>query len=90
MRFGCGRRKRSPASTKWPVITANPQAQAEHGVAWVGALVRWLEIPPLRTYGVTQADVPMLVEKAAQASSMKGNPVALTEEELCEIISRSL
>jgi alcohol dehydrogenase class IV len=72
------------------LITANPQAQAEHGVAWVGALVRWLEIPPLRTYGVTQADVPMLVEKAAQASSMKGNPVALTEEELCEIISRSL
>jgi len=30
------------------------------------------------------------VEKAAQASSMKGNPIVLTEEELREIVSRAL
>ena len=37
-----------------------------------------------------RADLPVLVEKAAQASSMKGNPIELTAEELREIISRAL
>jgi len=34
--------------------------------------------------------VPVLAEKAAQASSMKGNPIALTPEELHEILVRAL
>jgi alcohol dehydrogenase class IV len=34
--------------------------------------------------------VPALVEKASQASSMKGNPIKLTEEELREIVVRAL
>jgi alcohol dehydrogenase class IV len=49
-----------------------------------------LEIPPLRAYGVTEADIPDLVEKAAQASSMKGNPIVLTPEELRQIIQRAI
>jgi alcohol dehydrogenase class IV len=36
----------------------------------------------LRAYGVTEADIPDLVEKAAQASSMKENPIVLTPQEL--------
>jgi alcohol dehydrogenase class IV len=52
-------------------------------------ICRRLEIPPLRTYGVTEADIPDLVEKAAQASSMKGNPIVLTPEELRQIIERA-
>jgi hypothetical protein len=36
----------------------------------------WLEIPPLRAYGVEERDFPALVERAAQASSMKANPIA--------------
>jgi alcohol dehydrogenase class IV len=72
------------------LVTGNPQAAAADGAAWIVDLVRRLEIPPLRTYGVTERDIPVLVEKGAQASSMKGNPVALTQEELCEIISRSI
>jgi alcohol dehydrogenase class IV len=72
------------------LLTGNPQASAEDGVEWVAGLCRRLEIPPLRTYGVSQADVPVLVEKAAKASSMKGNPIALTEEELAEIIGAAI
>jgi alcohol dehydrogenase class IV len=72
------------------LVTGNPQAAAADAAASIVDLVRQLEIPPLRTYGVTERDIPVLVEKAAQASSMKGNPVVLTREELCEIISRSL
>jgi alcohol dehydrogenase class IV len=39
---------------------------------------------------VTEADVPRLVEKARAASSMKANPLPLTDEELTEIARRSL
>jgi alcohol dehydrogenase class IV len=72
------------------LLTGKPHAAAPDGVAWVAALCQKLEIPPLRDYGVTQGDVPVLVEKAAQANSMKGNPIVLTKEELREIISRAL
>jgi alcohol dehydrogenase class IV len=56
----------------------------------VAALCRKLEIPPLRAYGVTGADIPDLVAKAAHASSMKGNPITLTSDELRQIVSASL
>ncbi len=52
----------------------------------VGALVRALEIPSLRTYGITEKEFPLIIEKAGQASSMKGNPVELTESERREIL----
>jgi alcohol dehydrogenase class IV len=72
------------------ILTGRPHAAADDGVAWIAALVRSLDIPPLRTYGVTEAALPSLIAKAAQASSMKGNPIVLTPDELLEIVSRAL
>jgi alcohol dehydrogenase class IV len=72
------------------LLTEHPQATPEDGVAWVAELCRKLEIPPLRTYGVRNLDVPMLVDKAARASSMKGNPIPLEPDELREIVTRAL
>jgi alcohol dehydrogenase class IV len=72
------------------LITGEPHATAEDGVRWVAELCRKLEIPPLRTYGVGQADVADLVVQGARASSMKGNPIALTGEELREIVARAI
>lgn len=72
------------------LLTGMPHATATDGISWIAELCRTLEIPSLRTYGVTAAHVPVLVQKAAQASSMKGNPIVLSEEELREIISLSL
>jgi alcohol dehydrogenase class IV len=72
------------------LLTGRPHATAPDGVACVAALCQELEIPPLRTYGVAESDLALLVERAAQASSMKGNPIVLTGEELREIISRAL
>ena len=72
------------------LITGRPHATAPDGVAWIAALCQKLEIPPLRTYGVAESDLALLVAKAAQASSMKGNPIVLTEEQLREIVSRAL
>jgi hypothetical protein len=39
---------------------------------------------------VTAADIPLLASRAAEASSMKGNPIALTQDERAEIIGRAI
>jgi alcohol dehydrogenase class IV len=72
------------------LISGRPHATAPDGVAWIATLCQKLEIPPLRRYGIAQSDLALLVEKAAQASSMKTNPIVLTGEELHEIISGAL
>src|SRR5579872_771325 len=72
------------------LLTGNPLATAPDGVVWIGALCRKLEIPRLQAYGVQSQHVPELVEAAQKTSSMKGNPIALTNEELSEIVLRAL
>ncbi|MEO8597137.1 MAG: iron-containing alcohol dehydrogenase [Candidatus Solibacter sp.] len=72
------------------ILTGRSQAVAEDGARWLAELCAELEVPRLRSYGVTESDLPTLVEKAAQASSMKGNAIPLTQEELHEIVSRAL
>jgi alcohol dehydrogenase class IV len=72
------------------LLTGRPHATAEDGVRWVATLCRKLEVPPLHAYGVADAEIPDLVGKAAHASSMKGNPIVLTPDELRQIVSASL
>lgn len=57
---------------------------------WFGELVGDLDIPPLSAYGVTRDDFPEIVEKSAKSSSMKGNPIALTTDELTEVLEGAL
>lgn len=71
-------------------LTGRTEATPAEGVAWVQELVTALAIPPLSSYGVTPADVPLVVEKSAQASSMKGNPLVLTAEELTAVLLQTL
>jgi alcohol dehydrogenase class IV len=71
------------------LLTGQSRAVADDAVWWLTELCARLEIPPLRAYGVDDAHVPGLVAKAAKASSMKGNPIELTGEELTEIVSRA-
>ena len=72
------------------LVTGNATALAEAGVQWVRKLVQDLQIPPLGHYGIQREHVAELVEKAAQASSMKANPIALTAEELADILQRAI
>jgi alcohol dehydrogenase class IV len=72
------------------ILTSNPDAPAAEGVRWVGELVRDLDIPPLRAYGINASHIAELVTKAAQASSMKANPVSLSPEELAGLLSQAL
>jgi len=72
------------------LLTGRPSATAEDGVEWVAQICQELGIPPLRSYGIQDEDVPVLVEKAAKASSMKANPIALTAAALREVLTRAL
>jgi alcohol dehydrogenase class IV len=72
------------------ILTGNPHAQPEDVIAWAADLCRELGIPPLRSYGITTAQVPELVANAAKASSMKANPIVLTEAELTEVLERAI
>jgi len=72
------------------LLTGRADATAPDGVAWVADLCRALDVPSLRTYGLTTDDLPVQADRAAESSSMKGNPIALTREEMLEILERSL
>ena len=49
-------------------------------------LVRRLGLPPLREFGLTENDVPELVRLANTSSSMKYNPVKLSDETLAGVL----
>jgi len=72
------------------LLVGNASATAENGARWVAELVRDVRIPGLGAYGVGSAHVKELVTKAANASSMKANPVALNQAELTEILEAAL
>ncbi len=71
-------------------LTGEATATADDGVAWVSELVSELRIPKLRDYGMGEAHIAELAAKAAQASSMKANPIVLTREELAEILQQAM
>jgi alcohol dehydrogenase class IV len=83
-----------PALERYAVIarllTGRPEANAEAGIEWVRSLCEELNVPALHTWGVTEADLPGVVEKAAHASSIKANPLPLTSEELLDLVTSAL
>src|ERR1700736_5253337 len=64
------------------ILTGSEKATSVDCIRWIDELCKTLQIPGLRAYGVTAADIETLVEKGAKASSMKANPIVLTHEEL--------
>ncbi len=72
------------------MITGDGKAKAENGVEWVRDLCKRLDVEPLSGLGLSRSDIPEIVERAKRASSMKGNPVELTDKELTGILERAL
>lgn len=71
------------------ILNGNPEASVEDGVNWVRDLCTELNFPNLSVLGVRRGDFLEICEKAGQASSMKGNPIGLSLEELFEILDRA-
>jgi alcohol dehydrogenase class IV len=72
------------------ILTGRPDAAPEDGIAWVEALCRDLGVKGLAAHGLRPEGIADLVARARGASSMKANPVALTEPELEEVVRLAL
>jgi alcohol dehydrogenase class IV len=72
------------------IVTGNKNASAQDGVKWVSDLVSELNIPPLSAHGMNESQIPEAAEKTLNASSFKGNPIALNEGELREILLKAM
>jgi alcohol dehydrogenase class IV len=65
-------------------------ARPEDGIDWVAELCADLRIHRLGAYGIGPQHVSELSKKAAAASSMKANPVALSASELEHMLASAL
>ena len=72
------------------LLTGRPDASPEEAIVWLQELTAALSIPGLATYGLDEAELPQVVAAAQKASSMRGNPIELTDAEVTEIVTRSL
>jgi alcohol dehydrogenase class IV len=68
------------------MLTGRPDAAADDGIAWLERVTQQLGIPGLDRYGLQEADIPDLVEKASRSSSMHGNPVELSRLHMQQIV----
>lgn len=92
------RARDSPALRRYAVLgrllAGLPEATHASGArdALIATLRTWtaaLEVPGLATFGIGDADIPALVADA-RGSSMRTNPVVLTDDELGRILHASL
>jgi alcohol dehydrogenase class IV len=72
------------------IFTGAPSATPWECVSWIEDLCSHLKAPTLVRLGVAREDIPVIVDMAAKASSMKGNPIELTHAELTAILKAAL
>ncbi len=71
-------------------LTGEPNAKLPFLPQWLRQLVCDLGVPGLASYGLTSAHLPELLEKSGRASSMKANPITLTNAEMTAILLAAL
>lgn len=89
-------RKRTPSSpalsrfreAAW-IMTGKTEARAEDAVEFLLRICTHMKVPSLSEIGIGQDVFPEIVTNAQRASSMKGNPIVLTDEELSEILEKA-
>ncbi len=88
------RQPQSPALARYNdiarLLTGHQGAFAADGVGWLHDLCSELGIPALARYGMRPADVAAVAQKSLAASSTKANPIALTADEMAQIIAAAL
>jgi len=68
------------------LLTGSPDALATDGLAWLTDVSKTLNVPTLSSFGIPKESIPEIASKAAKASSMKANPIELTQPELEAIL----
>jgi alcohol dehydrogenase class IV len=72
------------------ILTGNPDAHALDGVVWLEDLCKHLGVDSLSHFGVKEEHLDEIIVKSMNASSMKGNPIELTHDELKDILQQAL
>jgi alcohol dehydrogenase class IV len=72
------------------ILTGDPESTIANGLVWLQALCTELTVPSLSQFGLNANVIPQVVAQARKASSMQGNPIELTEDELAEILRQAL
>ncbi len=68
------------------LLTANPRATGIQLVQYLYRLCEELQVSPLSRLGLTGEELPAIVAQSQKSSSMRGNPITLTTEELAGIL----
>jgi alcohol dehydrogenase class IV len=83
----------SPALSRYAeaarLLTGDPGAAIEDGIAWIRQTVTQLRISPLREFGLRPEDFGDITAAAIKASSTQGNPVVLAENDLHAILAEA-
>ncbi|HEU4908255.1 MAG TPA: iron-containing alcohol dehydrogenase, partial [Propionibacteriaceae bacterium] len=72
------------------LLSGRPEASPEAAIAWLAELAAAMSIPGLASYGLNQDAIATVVAAAQKASSMRGNPIELSDQEVTQIVTRSL
>src|SRR5947207_1536172 len=68
------------------LLTGKPGASVEDGLAWIGETLTLLGVPGLAAFGLGPGQADDIAAKAAASSSMQGNPVPLSHDELKAVV----
>jgi len=72
------------------ILTGRTTARASDAVSWIHELCTEVTLPGLSAYGLARADLPAVAAQARKASSMKGNPIELHDDELIEVLEKAM
>jgi len=89
-----GRDPDSPALARFDevarILTGRSPSRASDAVSWIEELCAVFGLPGLRKYGLSEDDFPAVAAKAKNASSMKGNPIELNDDDLINILRQAI
>ena len=72
------------------ILAGDPSAGIEAGLAWIRETVALLGVPSLRAFGIGPEQADEIAAKAARSSSMQGNAVPLSHDELRAIVMAAI
>lgn len=86
--------KDSPALARYDevaqLLTGDAAARAEDCIKWMHSLCAALDVPTLTQAQLSEQDFQVVIEKSRRSSSMKGNPVVLTDEQIIGILKKEI
>jgi len=72
------------------ILIGEPEAGPHDLVEWIDRICKTMKIPSLRSMGVTETHIPSIAAQSKKSSSMKGNPVELSDDVLEKILYGAL